>query len=76
MAGVFNPILLFYPLTESKVWGGTTPSPQRNVSAPAPADPLSSQGEMPFRPNMTEGWRPSNGAWADDDPGEFSLVSL
>ncbi|KAH9079430.1 hypothetical protein EDB83DRAFT_1272169 [Lactarius deliciosus] len=28
---------------------------------------------MPFRPNMTEGWRPSNGAWADDDSAEFPL---
>jgi hypothetical protein len=31
---------------------------------------------MPFRSNMTEGWRSGNGTWADDDAGEFSLVSL
>jgi len=54
------------------------PSPQRNVSAssaPATTDPLSGQGEVPFRSNMTEGWRTSSGTWADGDAGEFALVS-
>ncbi|KAI0256716.1 hypothetical protein BJV78DRAFT_301994 [Lactifluus subvellereus] len=57
-----------------QVWGGAAP-PQRNVSAssaPATTD-LSNQAEMSFRPSMTEGWRPANGTWADDDAGEFSL---
>jgi hypothetical protein len=66
------------PIYWSQVWGGGTPS-QRNVSAssaPASTDPLSNQAEMSFRPNMTEGWRSSSGTWADDDAGEFSLVSL
>ncbi|KAI0302053.1 hypothetical protein BC826DRAFT_495269 [Russula brevipes] len=59
-----------------QVWGGPTPSPQRNVSAssaPASTDPLSSQGEMPFRSNVAEGWRSNSGTWADDDPGDFAL---
>jgi hypothetical protein len=62
-----------------QVWGGAAPSPQRKVSAssaPASTDPPSNQAEMPFRSNMAEGWRPGNGSWADDDGGEFSLVSL
>ena len=69
--------LPFYLLTGFQVWGGATPSPQRNVStssAPATTDPLSSQSEMPFRSNMTEGWRSNSGAWVDDGAGEFALV--
>ena len=57
---------------------GVAPSPQRNVSAsstPATTDLLSSQGEVPFRSNMTEGWRSNSGAWADSDAGDFALVS-
>jgi hypothetical protein len=71
--------LPFRLLTGVQVWGGATPSPQRNVSAssaPASTDPLSTQGEMPFRSNMTEGWRSSSGTWVDDSAGEFALVSL
>jgi hypothetical protein len=63
----------------TQVWGGPTPSPQRNVSAssaPASSDPLSSQGEMPFRSNVAEGWRSNSGTWADDDAGEFALVGI
>ena len=30
---------------------------------------------MPFRSNMTEGWRSNSGTWADSDAGEFALVS-
>ncbi|KAF8503539.1 armadillo-type protein [Russula emetica] len=59
-----------------QVWGGAAPSPQRNVSAssaPATTDPLSTQGEVPFRSNMTEGWRSNSGTWADSDAGEFAL---
>jgi hypothetical protein len=69
----------FRPFTRVQVWGGATPSPQRNVSAssaPATTDPLSSQGEVPFRSNMTEGWRSNSGTWVDSDAGEFALVSL
>jgi hypothetical protein len=65
-------------LTRDKVWGGTTSSPQRNVSAssaPATTDALPGQGEMPFRSNMNEGWRSNSGTWVDDDTGEFALVS-
>ncbi|KAI9510901.1 hypothetical protein F5148DRAFT_492731 [Russula earlei] len=61
-----------------QVWGSAAASPQRNVSAssaPATTDPLSSQGEMPFRSNVTEGWRSSSGTWGDDDAGEYALVS-
>src|SRR5260221_357772 len=46
--------------SRDQAWVGTTPSPQRNVStssAPATTEALSSQGEMPFRSNMNEGWR-------------------
>jgi len=71
--------LPFRPFTRVQVWGGAAPSPQRNVSAssaPATTDPLSSQGEVPFRSNMTEGWRSNSGTWADSDAGEFALVSL
>lgn len=71
--------LPFCLLTGFQVWGGATPSPQRNVSAssaPATTDPLSSQGEMPFRSNMTEGWRSNSGTWVDDSAGEFALVRL
>lgn len=70
--------LPFHLFTSVQVWGGATPSPQRNVSAssaPATTDALSSQGEMPFRSNMAEGWRSSSGAWVDDNAGEFALVS-
>jgi hypothetical protein len=70
--------LTFRLLTRAQVWGGAAPSPQRNVSAssaPASTDPLSSQGEMPFRSNMTEGWRSNSGTWVDDNAGEFALVS-
>jgi hypothetical protein len=76
--GALHP-LPFRPFTRIQVWGGATPSPQRNVSAssaPATTDPLSSQGEVPFRSNMTEGWRSNSGTWADSDAGEFALVSL
>lgn len=72
-------LLPFCLFTGNQVWGGTAPPPQRNVSAssaPATTDHLSNQAEMSFRSSMTEGWRPGNGAWADDDAGEFSLVSL
>ena len=70
--------LPFRPFTRVQVWGGAAPSPQRNVSAssaPATTDPLSGQGEVPFRSNMTEGWRSNSGTWADSDAGEFALVS-
>jgi hypothetical protein len=30
---------------------------------------------MPFRSNMTEGWRSNSGAWVDDNAGEYALVS-
>ncbi len=69
--------LSVYPFTRDQVWGGAAQSPQRNVSAssaPATTDPLSSQGEIPFRSNMNEGWRSNSGTWADDDAGEFALV--
>lgn len=72
-------LLPFLSFTTVQVWGGATPSPQRNVSAssaPATTDPLSSQGEVPFRSNMTEGWRSNSGTWADSDAGEFALVSF
>jgi hypothetical protein len=71
--------LPFRPFTWVQVWGGAAPSPQRNVSAssaPATTDPLSTQGEVPFRSNMTEGWRSNSGTWADSDAGEFALVSF
>jgi hypothetical protein len=71
--------LSFCPFTRVQVWGGAASSPQRNVSAssaPATTDPLSSQGEMPFRSNMTEGWRSGSGTWVDGDASEFALVSL
>jgi hypothetical protein len=76
---VWLPSILHLSIHRCQVWGGAAPSPQHNVSAssaPASTDPLSNQAEMQFRPNMDEGWRPGNGTWADDDPGEFSLVSL
>ncbi|KAH9001250.1 hypothetical protein EDB92DRAFT_36227 [Lactarius akahatsu] len=74
-AGIGTPSTLTNSTLSSgwQVWGGTAPSPQRNVSASSAPDSLSSQSEMPFRPNMTEGWRPSNGTWADDDSAEFQL---
>ena len=56
----------------------TAPSPQCNVSAssaPVTIDPLSSQGKVPFRSNMTEEWRSNSGTCADSDAGEFALVS-
>jgi hypothetical protein len=70
--------LPFRLFTTAQVWRGATPSPQRNVSAssaPATTDPLPSQGEMPFRSNMAEGWRSNSGAWVDDNAGDFALVS-
>ena len=75
--GALHP-LLFRPFTRVQVWGAASPTPQRNVSAssaPAATDPLSSQGEVPFRPNVTEGWRSNSGSWVDSDAGEFALVS-
>lgn len=78
MASEWKPNYLSVCLfTRDQVWGGSTPSPQRNVSAssaPATTDALPSQGEMPFRSNMNEGWRSNSGTWADDDTGEFALV--
>jgi len=70
--------LPFRLFIRAQVWGGPASSPQRNVSAssaPATTDPLSTQGEMPFRSNMTEGWRSNSGTWVDDNAGEFALVS-
>ena len=68
-----------FPFTHQvQVWRGATPSPQRNVSAssaPATTDPLSTQGDVPFRSNITEGWRSNSGTWVDSDAGEFALVS-
>jgi hypothetical protein len=79
LAGPCGSLTPSLSIHRNQVWGGVAPSPQRNVSAssaPASIDPLSNQPETPFRSNMAEGWRAGNGAWADDDAGDFSLVSL